>query len=311
MVILKRAEGLWRPVCTTTAKHCDTLCISVYLSLSHIRSARKMPSQQCTQNPLFRRWGTERDWLHIWCLEHLATNQCHRSWKLLSLTLDLAITVVVLERSIAANVFPSFQTKPRKTQWIPWHSGEQMRSTPHALKTKQTKRSSLVSIWIWTNKLRAQSHLRHATSKVNRTVCFKTTQNANQSGPWSLSTDVHSKKNIAKKIKPKHTTPQSAVKRHHEFILQNICTKTGKKSSGVRAICLTWHVVACWQISQNKQTHNHQAATNTVPPHLARQTALASGSGGYWRRLLHSGRTPRMLYTSYTINSYKRQKYSK
>ena len=118
MVILKRAEGLWRPDCTTTAKHCDTLCISVYLSLSHIRSARKMPSQQCTQNPLFRRWGTERDWLHIWCLEHLATNQCHRSWKLLSLTLDLAITVVVLERSIAANVFPSFQTKPMKTHWI-------------------------------------------------------------------------------------------------------------------------------------------------------------------------------------------------
>ena len=207
MVILKRAEGLWRPVCTTTAKHCDTLCISVYLSLSHIRSARKMPSQQCTQNPLFRRWGTERDWLHIWCLEHLATNQCHRSWKLLSLTLDLAITVVVLERSIAANVFPSFQTKPRKTQWIPWHSGEQMRSTPHALKTKQTKRSSLVSIWIWTNKLRAQSHLRHTTSKVNRTVCFKTTQNANQSGPWSLSTDVHSKKKHREENKTKTHNP--------------------------------------------------------------------------------------------------------
>lgn len=30
-----------RPVCTTT-KHCDTLFISVSLSLSHIRSARKM-----------------------------------------------------------------------------------------------------------------------------------------------------------------------------------------------------------------------------------------------------------------------------
>lgn len=156
-------------------------------------------------------------------------------------------------------------------------------------------------------------------AKSTEQCVLKTTQKANQSCPWSLSTDVHSKKNIAKKIKPKHTTPQSAVKRHHEFILPatsaprlanlhlqvSFFNLSNLACCGITVALLCHYCGKIWQISQPPSCH---CFTVPLQTHFARQTALASSASGgegdcftvaeHHKCYIHQ-------YTSYTFIYYK------
>ena len=149
-----------------------------------------------------------------------------------------------------------------------------MRSTPHALKTNKQNEAAWYQFEF--------EPISYVHNRICDTPLAKSTVQCVSKQRKTQIRVVHGhcrlmftqKKNIAKKIKPKHATPQSAVKRHHEFILQNICTILHQDWQEIfRCPCNLSNLACCGMLanltkqanSQPPSCHKHSPATFSSP----------------------------------------------